>query len=65
MHAHRGENAVFHHSLVREQIELLENHTDFLPYRVHCRLTVGQAMAVNDDFSALDGFEMVDAADQC
>src|SRR5262249_32391512 len=56
--------AVFEHGQVREQVELLEHHSDFAPDFVDALEVMGQRDAFDDHLAALVVLERVDAAYQ-
>ena len=62
-HPYRRERAVFQHGQVREQIEVLKNHADFLADGFNVFQVVGQFHPVHDDVALLVLLQAVDAAD--
>ena len=61
---HRRQRQVLQHGQVREQVELLEHHADFLAHVVDGLDIVGELDAVHRQVALLVLFEPVDAADQ-
>jgi hypothetical protein len=49
---------------MREQVELLKHHADFLPYLVNGLHIVGEFNTVNNEPTLLMFFQAIDAADQ-
>jgi len=63
-HPHRRQRQVFEHAQVREQVELLKHHADFLAHIVNRLDVVGQLHAIHRQASLLMFLKPVDAADQ-
>ena len=60
----RGQHAVLQYAQMREQVEVLENHSDLATKRDEGCAILGERSAVDHDDAALQTLEAVDASDQ-
>src|SRR6185503_7208844 len=61
----RRERNIFQHGHVRVEVERLKNHAHVGPQAYGVEPWIAYRAAVDDDIAGLDGFEPIDAADQC
>src|SRR5918992_2014951 len=62
LHLDRGHRQVLHDRLVREQVELLEDHADLRPHLVDGLAGLGDRLAVEPHVPLVDPLEAVDTA---
>src|SRR5215471_7028298 len=64
LHVNWRQGAIFQHSQVRKQVELLKYHSDFTPDGVNTPDVVGERHSVDNDLAALEILNPVDTAQQ-